>query len=64
MYSTATSEIIGDPYIKPMYDTMYKLPDINAYYRILESKNVKINAQVQKKVDQRIYKYTRKRDKR
>lgn len=51
VYSTATSEIIGDPYIKPMYDTMYKLPDINAYYRILESQNVKINAQVQK-VDQ------------
>ena len=42
------SEIIGDPYIKPMHGPMYKLPDIEANYRILESKTVIINAQVQK----------------
>ena len=58
----AGAELVGDPYIKPMYDTLYKLPDIDAYYRILESKSIKINAQVQKIT--RIYKSTSKRIKR
>jgi hypothetical protein len=41
-------EIIGDPYIKPMYGSLYKLPDEEAFYRIIEGENVIINAQVQK----------------
>ena len=42
------AEVIGDPYIKPMYGSLYKLPDVETCYRILESKNIYINAQVQR----------------
>lgn len=41
------SEFVGDPYIKPMYGSLYKLPDVDAVYRILEGENVIINAHVQ-----------------
>jgi hypothetical protein len=50
-YGLAPAQTVGDPYIKPMFGTMYKLPDLDACYRILESKSTKVNAQVQK-VDQ------------
>jgi len=47
VYDLYGIEIIGDPYIKPMYGPLYKLPDVDAFYRILEGENVIINAQVQ-----------------
>ena len=56
---TMTPEIIGDPYIKPIYGNLYKLPDVDACYRILESKSVRINAHVQKVDQEYINNYTR-----
>jgi hypothetical protein len=39
--------LFGDPYIKPLHGKMYKLPDCEAYYRIIETPTIKINAHVQ-----------------
>jgi surface protein len=41
------SEAGADPYIKPMYGNLYKLPDIDAFYRLIQSPDVIINVQVQ-----------------
>ena len=41
----------ADPYIKPIYGKLYKLPDIDAFYRLIQTDNIIVNAQVQS-VDQ------------
>lgn len=50
---TQIANAIGDPYIKPLYGLMYKIPDIEASYRLYQSKNgkVSINGKVEKYKD-------------
>ena len=38
---TQIANAIGDPYIKPLYGIMYKIPDIEESYRLYQSKNGK-----------------------
>jgi surface protein len=47
----ADAEAGADPYIKPIYGQLYKLPDIDACYRLIQTPNIIVNAQVQS-VDQ------------
>jgi surface protein len=37
----------ADPYIKPIYGQLYKLPDTDACYRLIQTPNIVVNAQVQ-----------------
>ena len=37
----------ADPYINPLYGSLYKLPDTESCYRLLQTKNIIVNAQVQ-----------------
>ena len=37
----------ADPYIKPMYGSVYKLPDADAVYRLIQTHSIVVNDQVQ-----------------
>lgn len=43
-----TANMIGDPYITPIYGEVYKIPDVECSYRLYQSKNVSINGKIEK----------------
>lgn len=43
-----TANMIGDPYITPIYGEVYKIPDVECCYRLYQSKNVSINGKIEK----------------
>lgn len=42
------ANMIGDPYITPIYGDVYKIPDVECCYRLYQSKKVSINGKIEK----------------